>query len=77
MAGDLGGGIWAVERARITDVISYRDYRAILGVERWDLVGLDFRVELAYVFGRKIVYRSHTPDAFPSDAVMLSGGVTY
>ena len=77
VAGDLGGGIWAVERAGITDVISYRDYRAILGVERWDLVGLDFRVELAYVFGRKIVYRSHTPDAFPSDAVMLSGGVTY
>jgi hypothetical protein len=77
VAGDLGGGIWAVQRAGITDVFSYRDYRVILGLERWDLVGLDFRVEVAYVFGRKIVYRSNTPDAFPSDAVMLSGGVTY
>ncbi len=77
LAGELGGGIWAVQREGNTDVISYRDYRAILGLERWDLVGLDFRVEVAYVFGRKIVYRSNTPDVFPSDAVMLSGGITY
>lgn len=77
IAGDLGGGIWAFQRGPTTDVFSYRDYRAILGVERWDLVGLDFRVEVAYVFGRKIEYRSDAPNVFPSDAVMLSGGVTY
>jgi len=77
VAGDLGGGIWAVQRAGITDVFSYRDYRAILGLERWSLRGLDLRVEAAYVFGRKIEYRSATPDAHPSDAVMLSGGLTY
>jgi hypothetical protein len=73
----LGGGIWAFQRAGATDVVSYRDYRAILGLERWDLVGLDFRLELSYVFGRKLSYRSHAPDAFPADGMMLSGGVTY
>jgi hypothetical protein len=76
-AGNGGGGIWAVHLAGIADVFSYREYPVILGLERWDLVGQDFRVEMARVFGRKIVYRSDTPNAFPSDAVILSGGVTY
>ena len=77
VAGELGGGIWAVQRPGVTDVITYRDYRAILGLERWDLVGLDFKLELAWVFGRKLTFRSGTPDAFPSDGLLLSGGVTY
>lgn len=77
LAGELGGGIWAFQRAGVTDVASYRDYRAILGLERWDLVGLDFHMELSYVFGRRLSYRSGAADVTPSDGLMLGAGVTY
>lgn len=78
VAGELGGGIWAIERATgLGDVIDYTDYRVFLGVERRVIGGLDARLEVGYVFGRELRYDSPTPDLEPDDTIMLRGGLTY
>lgn len=78
VAGEFGGGIWAIRRADgSNDVFDYRDWRAILGVERKAVNSLATRVEVAYIFSRKILYESDTPDFEPSSTVMVRGGVTY
>jgi len=78
LAGELGGGTWAVRRLDgANDLFTYRDWRIVLGIERKSVYGLDARLELAYVFGREVQYRSSTPDFTPADTVMLRGGVTY
>jgi hypothetical protein len=78
IAGELGGGIWAFEHpSGADDVFSYRDYRVMLGIERKVLGGLGTRVEVGYVFGRKIELTSTSADIFPSDTVMVRGGLMY
>jgi len=78
LAGEFGGETWAVRRADGSDdLVNYRDWRVILGVERKVIHGLDTRLEVAYVFGREIQYRSATPDFTPHGTVMVRGGVTY
>jgi hypothetical protein len=77
MAGEFGGGAWAVERARgRADVLEYTDYRVLLGIERKDLQGLDGRLEIGYVFGRSFQYE-RGGEVKPSDALLLRGGVAY
>jgi hypothetical protein len=59
VAGEFGGGAWAIERANgAEDIFYYRDYRAIVGWERTAIRGLSGRVEAGYVFGRQVDYRS-------------------
>jgi hypothetical protein len=78
VAGEFGGGTWAIRRAAGTkDLLTYRDFRVILGLERKAIGRLDARLEVGYVFGREIEYASDTPDIEPSDTVMLRGGLTY
>jgi len=77
-AGELGGGLWAIERSDGTaDELNYRDFRIILGLERKVPGGLGSYFEVAYVLGRKFQYGSNTPDFEPADTLMLRGGVTY
>jgi len=76
--GDFGGDTWAIRRATgANDVLTYRDFRLILGLERKALAGMDARLEVGYVFGREIRYASGIPDIEPSDTVMVSAGLTY
>jgi len=78
LAGEFGGGIWAVERTSgAVDKVDYTDFRVILGLERKVIGGLDGRLEVGYVFGREIRYASGTPGLEPPDTFMLRGGVTY
>jgi len=78
VGGEFGGGTWAIRRAAgADDVLTYRDFRVILGLERKALGGLDARLEIAYVFSREIQYASDLPDVEPSDTVMLRAGFTY
>ena len=46
-------------------------------MERKVIGGLSSRVEVGYVFGRRIRYTSDTPDFYPTDTVMFRGGLTY
>lgn len=77
LAGEFGGGTWAVRRAIGEDVVTYHDFRVILGLERKALGGLDGRLEIGYVFGRKIEFHTPTPDVEPEDTVMVRAGLTY
>ncbi|MGA2032630.1 MAG: hypothetical protein ABSG68_10260 [Thermoguttaceae bacterium] len=77
LAGELGGGTWAIRRAGDDDVFSYRDYRVLLGVEHKVLHAISSRLEVGYVFGRRISFDSGAPDFTPHDAVVLRGGLTY
>jgi hypothetical protein len=78
IAGELGGGSWAIRRASgLNDVLTYSDLRLILGLERRVLFDVDYRLELAYVFARKVEYNSPSPSFDPSDTVMVRVGATY
>ncbi len=78
LAGEFGGGAWAVRRSTaFDDVIAYRDYRVILGVERKVLGGLSAQIEMGYVFGRKLEFQSGGPDVEPADTVMIRAGARY
>ena len=78
VAGEFGSGTWAIQRsAGGDDVVSYRDYRLVLGLERKPSLQLQSRVEVAYIFGRKLEYESATSDFRPSDTVMLRFGLSY
>jgi len=78
VAGELGGGSWAIRRASgVDDVATYRDLRVVLGLERRVLYGVDYRLELAYVFARRLEYETGTPRLLPPDTLMLRLGATY
>jgi hypothetical protein len=79
VGGELGGGQWAIDRADGThDVASYRDWRALLGVERRSTCGgLGGMAEVGYIFGRHLEYASSTPSYDPPDTVMVRLGLIY
>ncbi len=78
IAAEFGGDAWAIAlTGGGNDILLLRDYRIIFGVERKVIGGLDARLEMGYVFGRKIQYTGATPDFEPTNTVMLRGGLTY
>ncbi|HBO45148.1 MAG TPA: hypothetical protein DD670_14715 [Planctomycetaceae bacterium] len=77
IAGELGGGTWAIRADEAADTLTYSDLRLIVGLKRNVLFGVDYRVEMAYVFARKIKFRSDTPQIDPTDTIMLRAGMTY
>ncbi len=78
LAGEFGGGTWAIQRAdRTDDVVTYRDFRVILGTERKVLGGLDTWLEAAYLFGRRLEYRDASSNFAPLDSFLVRGGVAY
>jgi len=78
VAGEFGGGAWAVRRASgLDDLVAYRDYRLMLGTERKRTGGLSGVVEMGYVFGRKLEYDRFSPDVKPADTLLIRGGLIY
>ena len=78
LAGEFGGGSWSIERTGGTqDVVTMRDYRAILGLERTRDGGGGSRIEVAWVFGRKVEFGSQSGDFAPDDTIMLRSGWAY
>jgi hypothetical protein len=78
IAAEFTGDAWAIRRSDGSDdLVVLSDYRIVLGMERKVLGGISSRFEVGYVFGRRIRYRSDTPDFHPTDTVMFRGGLTY
>lgn len=78
LAGELGGGTWAVERIDDTDdVATYRDLRLLLGLSSRDEEGTYSNLEIGYVFERDLSYRSGTADFRPDDTLLIRVTNTY
>jgi hypothetical protein len=71
IAGELGGGTWAVERVGgIDDVATYRDIRITCGVMKWG-DGDETVFEVGYAMDRALEYRSGRGDYEPDGALIL------
>ncbi|MGA2619329.1 MAG: hypothetical protein ABSF26_17105 [Thermoguttaceae bacterium] len=78
LAGELGGGTWAIREPNGADgLLGYSDWRCWLGIERKAIGGLSGRVEIGYVFQRKIQPDTGLPDFYPNDTLALRGGLRY
>jgi hypothetical protein len=77
-AGEWGNDTWDITRAAgFADEVNYRDWRLLVGLERKVLGGLSRRIEVGYVFSRRLHYDTG-PDTFDlSDTFLLRGGLTY
>jgi hypothetical protein len=72
LAGELGGGTWAIERTpAANDVVTYRDYRLLLGISHRSDEGSQAALEFGYVFGRHLSYRSGQGDYSPIDTLVI------
>jgi hypothetical protein len=78
LAGEFGGGKWAVQQADGTyDRLDITDWRIYIGAERRIVGGLSRRVELGYVFSRQLEYQSNGSEIDLGDTLMVRGGLTY
>jgi hypothetical protein len=75
--GEYGGGSWTIQRIGFTDQADYNDIRVGGGIEGYGYRGMHAFFESAYVFDRKIIYRSGTPNYNPSDTIELRAGLSY
>jgi len=72
LAGELGGGTWAIEReAGFDDLATYRDLRLSVGLEHVDDGGGRLAFEIAYLFDRQLEYTSGQGDCPLDDTVMI------
>jgi hypothetical protein len=72
IAGEFASSIWAFEHPDGTDdTFAYRDFRALLGIERKIIGGLSSRAEVGYVFRREIKIASSGPDETDLDGTYL------
>ena len=78
VAGEWGNDTWAIRRAAgFNDEVNYRDWRVLLGLERKAIGRMDYRLEVGYIFSRKLHYESATADVDLGDTVMLRAGMTF
>jgi hypothetical protein len=78
IAGEFGGGVWAVERTNgASDELDITDWRIYLGLERKIIGGLTSRYEIGYVFARELKYASTPGHISLDDTLMLRAGFTY
>lgn len=78
LSSDLGGNTWSVERTDGSDdVLSMKDYRLLLGVERVVEGGGGLFIETGYAFGRKLHYEVGGERANLSDAWVIQAGLRF
>lgn len=79
VAGEFAGNSWSIQRVPgfQQDVVTFTDYRAILGVERRKNGGAGLRVEAGYIFGRSFEYQSTGQQFDPTSTWMVRGSVSF
>ena len=77
VAGQLGGGAWAVADSPTDNVLlRYSDLRLLLGVEHFELAGREWSIEAGYVFSRNISV-DNTSVFSPNSTLLLQGSVAF
>ncbi|MCX7429034.1 MAG: hypothetical protein NTW96_25835 [Planctomycetia bacterium] len=72
IAGDLGGGSWAVERAVVhNDLATYRDLQCCIGLECVDQDGSRSAIEVGYLFDRRLEFTSGHDNMRLDDTAMI------
>lgn len=72
IGGLLGGGTWDIEMpGDVNDVVTYRDFRLIFGLEHLQPKGRLSGLELGYAFGRQVEFRSGQPGADFDDGFLI------
>jgi hypothetical protein len=72
------GDAWAIHHSNGSDdVVLFRDWRFIFGVERKQIRGFGARLEAGYVLGRHIQFSGPEPDFDPTDTLLLRGVLMY
>lgn len=79
IAGDFGGGTWSIERIPgHTDMLDYRDWRLLFGLEAITAYELRGRIELGYVFNRTVELDHRWRTEFePENAFLFRLGFSY
>jgi hypothetical protein len=78
LAGEFGGGTWAIERVPdADDVATYRDLKLLFGISTRDSDGSVGGLEIGYVFGRELSYRSGVGDYSLGDAILIRSTTRY
>ncbi len=78
LAGELGGGSWAIERElNRKDVLSYRDYRLVAGIESKSIDGGRSVAEVGWVFHRKLHFKRFGGSTDIGDTAIIRCGLTY
>jgi hypothetical protein len=74
----MGGGTWAIERmGGEDDVVNYRDYQVVMGIQQDHVEGYMAFVELGWVFDRDLEYRSGVGDYSPRNTTILRTVLRY
>ena len=72
VAGELGGGSWAINRTTgARDIVTLRDLRLLVGLETNNKKRHASRLEAGWVFDRVVDYRSNLGDYRPSDTAII------
>ncbi len=75
---EFGGNTWPIVRASgAHDLVTYIDYRILIGCERKLDGGAGYRLEAGYVFGRNISFSSGQGGFSPQDTFMIRGGIAF
>lgn len=78
VGGEMWGGMWAIERqAGASDVVTYRDLRAVIGLESTTENQIVWFTDLGVAFNRHLEFRSGTGDYQPLATFLLQGTVIY
>ena len=78
LAGQFGGNSYAIERAGgVPDILTLRDFRVLLGLERKKDGGAGHRLEVGYVFGRRAEFTSGIPDIEPDSTALIRMVIVY
>lgn len=78
LAGEFGGGSWAIERADGSpDIATYRDYRLLAGLEFKRDAGTAWLLEAGYAFGRQLEYQSNLGNDDPDPTAVVRAALTF
>ncbi len=78
VAGELGGGTWAIRHSDGTsDLMSYGDWRAFLGLETRTIDGISSHIEAGFVFHRLIHLSSTGENTQVGNTAMVRAGLNF
>jgi len=78
VAGEMGGGSWAVQRTSgAEDMLTYRDFQFLAGIEHKERGGVNWQCEAGWVFLRRLEFQSTVGDRDLTGTGILRLMVTY